>query len=156
MKNKKQLAAKIMKTSPKKVVFLVEALEDIKKAITRSDLRGLIAIGKIGQAKSNHLSRVRARKIQSQKRKGRQKGRGSKKGSKNSVITKKDKWMARVRIQRKFIKELKERGLIVTADYQMLYRKVKGGYFRNKRHIKLYLTEYKLINKNEQPQELKK
>ena len=156
MKNKKQLAAKILKTSPKKVVFLVEALEDIKKAITRSDLRGLIAIGKISQTKSNHLSRVRARKVQSQKRKGRQKGRGSKRGSKNSVITKKDKWMARVRIQRKFIKELKDRGLIVTADYQMLYRKVKGGYFRNKRHIKLYLTEYKLINKNEEPQELKK
>ena len=42
MKAKRKLAAKILKISPKKVSFAVEALDEIKKAITRSDIRGLI------------------------------------------------------------------------------------------------------------------
>jgi len=149
MRSKKRLAAEILKTSPKKVKFLAGALEDIKKAITRSDLRGLIAIKKIVKSKANEQSRSRARKIATQKSKGRQKGQGAKKGAKYASVTKKDRWMAKVRVQRTFLKELKEKKLVSTQNYQMLYRKVKGGYFRNKRHIKLYLTEYHLIEKKD-------
>ena len=145
MKAKKRLAGKILKTSPKKVRFAADALEDIKKAITRSDLRGLIAIKKIVKDKSNEQSRVRARKLSKQKKKGRQKGHGSKKGSKHSIINKKKKWMAKIRVQRKFLKELRIKGLLSSVDYQSLYAKSHGGFFRNKRHIKLYLTEQKLI-----------
>ena len=78
MKNKKSLAAKILKVSPKKIKFVADALEDIKKAITRSDIRGLIAIGKIFKSKKNEQSLARARKVKAQKKKGRQKGKGSK------------------------------------------------------------------------------
>jgi large subunit ribosomal protein L19e len=145
MKSKKRIAAKLLKTSPKKVKFVADALEDIKKAITRSDLRGLIAIKKIVKDKKNEQSRARARKIAAQKRKGRQKGKGSRKGSKHSNVSKKEKWMAKVRVQRQFLKELREKELVTKKNYQILYRKVKGGFFRNKRHIKLYLTEYHLI-----------
>src|SRR3989344_1359861 len=145
MKQKKILAAKLLKTSPQKVRFADDALEDIKKAITRSDLRGLIAMGKISKNRANEHSRSRARKIAVQKRKGRQKGKGSKKGSKNSVLTRKDKWMLRIRNQRRFLKELREKGLLSIKNYQLLYAKSKGGYFRNKRHIQLYLTENNLI-----------
>ena len=70
MKHKKILAGKILKTSPKKVRFADDALEDIKKAITRSDLRGLIAVGKVTKNKSNEHSRAGARKIAAQKKKG--------------------------------------------------------------------------------------
>jgi large subunit ribosomal protein L19e len=145
MKSKKRLAGEILKVSPKKITFVADALEDIKKAITRSDLRGLIAIKKIVKSRKNHQSRARARKIATQKRKGRQKGQGSKKGAKHAIVTKKEKWMAKVRIQRRLLKELRDKKLISTANYRLLYRKVKGGFFRNKRHIKLYLTEYHLI-----------
>ena len=51
MRNKKNLAAKILNVSPKKVVFATDALDDIQKAITRSDMRGLIAVGKISKAR---------------------------------------------------------------------------------------------------------
>ena len=148
MRSKKRLAGEILKVSPNKVKFAVDALEDIKKAITRADLRGLIAIKKIVKDRSNHQSRVRARKMIVQKRKGRQSGPGSKKGSKHSTITKKEKWMIKVRAQRDFIKELREKKLITVQNYRSLYRKIKGGYFRNKRHIKLYLTEHRLFEKN--------
>ncbi|MBT3814112.1 50S ribosomal protein L19e [Candidatus Woesearchaeota archaeon] len=145
MKSKKRLAGEILKVSPKKISFVADALEDIKKAITRSDLRGLIAIKKIVKSRKNQQSRARARKIATQKRKGRQKGQGSKKGAKHATVTKKEKWMAKVRIQRRLLKELRDKKLISTGNYRLLYRKVKGGFFRNKRHIKLYLTEYHLI-----------
>ncbi len=145
MKNKKKLAAKILNVSPKKVVFSPDALDDIQKAITRSDMRGLIAVGKISTAKVNQHSRGGARKIAQQKSKGRQRGKGSRKGSKNSIVTRKEKWMVRVRAQRELLKELRDKSLLSTNNYRMLYTKSKGGYFRNKRHIKLYLKEHHLI-----------
>ncbi|PIN87409.1 50S ribosomal protein L19e [Candidatus Woesearchaeota archaeon CG10_big_fil_rev_8_21_14_0_10_32_24] len=145
MKTKKRLAADIMKTSPKKVKFLAGALEDIKKAITRADIRGLIAVKRIVKSGANEHSRAGARKNAAQKRKGRQKGAGTKKGKKYASVSGKDRWMAKIRTQRKFLKELKVNGLVVPKTYQDLYRKSSGGYFRNKRHIKLYLTEHKLF-----------
>lgn len=149
MRNKKILAAKLLKTSKKKVRFAAEALEDIKKAITRSDLRGLIAVNSIYKAESNQHSRGRARKIATQKRKGRRKGRGSKRGSKHSTASKKDQWMVKIRKQRLFLKELREKGWLSPHNYRMLYAKSKGGFFRNQRHIKLYLNEYNLFEKLE-------
>ncbi len=145
MKNKKRLAAKILKVSPKKVKFAVDALEDIQKAITRSDMRGLIAVGKISVANKNQHSRAGARKVAAQKRKGRRRGQGSRKGTKHSIVTRKDKWISRIRAQRNLLKELRDKKLVSIQNYRMLYSKSKGGYFRNRRHIKLYLKEHNLI-----------
>ena len=143
---KKRLAADILKTSKKNVRFVVDALDDIKKAITRSDIKGLIAIKKIIHVKSQGQSSSRSKKIAQQKKKGRQKGRGSKKGKKHSVLGRKEAWVLKIRTQRKFIKNLRERELVDAHNYRILYNKCKGGYFRNKRHIKLFLTEQKMIN----------
>jgi len=30
-------------------------------------------------------------------------------------------------------------------DYRMLYAKVKGGFFRSRRHLQIYLGEHKLV-----------
>ncbi|MEK6937486.1 MAG: 50S ribosomal protein L19e [Nanoarchaeota archaeon] len=147
MINKKNLAAKIMKISPGKVKFASDALEEIQKALTRSDLRGLIAVGKIYKDNSNYHSHARARKNAEQKRKGRQKGRGSKKGKKFSLVGRKEQWVNRVRIQREFLQELRDKELVSRENYQTIYLKIKGGFFRNKRHVKLYLNEYNLIKK---------
>ena len=149
MKGKKSLAARVLKTSASKVRFATDALEDIKKAITKSDIRGLVAIGKIVKKGTNQQSRVRARKIATQKRKGRRKGHGTRKGGKNSIVTRKEKWMAKVRVQRVFLKELREKELLSPKNYRSLYAKSKGGYFRNRRHIKLYMSEHHLIDKKE-------
>lgn len=145
MRSKKILAGKILNTSPQKIKFLPEALADVSKAITRSDIRGLIAVGKIIEKKENYHSRAHARKIRMQKRKGRQKGKGSKKGSSYSVVGKKEQWTSRVRAQRNFLKELRDKSLLDSKGYRLLYQKSKGGFFRNVRHIKLYITEHNLI-----------
>lgn len=145
MNSKKKLAAKILNVSPKKVVFAPDALDDIQKAITRSDMRGLIAVGKVSKAKVNQHSRGGARKITAQKGKGRQRGKGSRKGSKHSIVTRKEKWIVRIRAQRELLQELHDKDMLSTTNYRLLYAKAKGGYFRNRRHIKLYIKEHHLI-----------
>ncbi len=145
MKNKKAVAARILRTAPGRVRFAPEALDDIRKAITRSDFRGLIAVGSIIKSRENFRSRAGARALKRQKRKGRRRGKGSHKGSKYSIISRKDQWVQRIRTQRGFLAELRGKGLLSPEQYRLLYAKCKGGFFRNKRHIKLYLKEHHLI-----------
>tara|TARA_Y100000310_G_C20639276_1_gene792958 strand:- start:1205 stop:1660 length:456 start_codon:yes stop_codon:yes gene_type:complete len=145
LRNQKTVSAKILKVGKGKVWFDKSRLDEIKEAITRRDLKSLIGKKIIQKKPDQGTSRVRARKRIVQRRKGRQKGPGTKKGKHGARSPKKKNWMILVRGQRKFINELKEKELIEVSIYRNLYRKIKGGYFRNKRHIKLYLTEQKLF-----------
>lgn len=154
MKHKKRLAAKVLGASLSKVFFAEEAQAEISKAITRSDMRGLIAVGKVALKNKNHRSRGRARKLRLQKRKGRQRGHGSRKGGKHSLVSRKDTWKARIRVQRRFLRSLLNRQILSHGNYRLLYVKSKGGFFRNLRHVKLYLTEHKLIEASQVPHQL--
>ena len=149
LKAQKTIAGKVMKCSPYRVVFATEHLSDIKEAITRQDIKTLINQGIIRKRQEKGTSRVRARHIQTQKRKGRQRGQGSRKGKKTARAPKKETWMNRIRVQRKFLKRLVEKEKVSTKDYRILYNKAKGGFFRSKRHIQLYVQEHKIL-KNEQ------
>lgn len=131
----------------KKVHFDVDNLPEIKEAITRESVRGLISAGVI-RAKPDHgISRGRIRANQIQKHKGRRQGKGSRKGKRTARLTQKESWSAKVRVQRLFLKELREKGYLDPKTYRMLYLKTKGGFFRSKRHVKLYLEEQKLALK---------
>ena len=91
------------------------------------------------------VSRGRAKKHQSQKSKGRRKGAGSRKGKANARLSDKQKWMNKIRLQRQFLNDLKSKDKLEKETYKDLYRKAKGGFFRSKRHVKLYITEHKLV-----------
>ncbi len=148
LKTQKTIAANVLKCSPKRVVFSQSSLADIKEAITRSDVRNLVGSGLIAKANKKNNSRSRIRKDLVQRRKGRKSGAGSKKGKQTARLPSKQVWMAKVRLQRSFITELRDKQLIALETYRNLYSKVKGGFFRNKRHIKLYLDDSKLFIKN--------
>lgn len=143
MNNKKVLAGKILKVSPSKVKFVGDAAE-ISKAITRGDMRALISAGKVVKKATNAQSRGRARKILKQKAKGRQRGRGSRKGTATSILGRKEQWMIKIRVQREFLKLLREKGVLSPKEYRGLYNKSRGGYFRSKRHIKMYMEEHSM------------
>ena len=147
--NQKRLAAQVLKCSKKRVCFDQDRLEDIKEAITKADIRSLINDKTIKAKPVKGVSRARARKIAVQKRKGRRKGLGSRKGKKTARLPKKVAWMNKIRIQRNFIKEIRSKKIIAKSNYQTLYLKAKGGFFRSKRHIKLYIEEHNLVQKNE-------
>lgn len=143
----RRLGASIMKVGENKVWFNPEMLDDVKNAITRADVRRLILSYAIQARPETGISKFRARKIKTQKSKGRRKGSGSRKGSQGARLTKKDAWMQKVRAQRKFIQELKAKGLIDKKTFRTVYSRSKGGFFRSRRHINLYLTENQLFVK---------
>ena len=147
LKLQKRLAATILKCGQKKVKLDTERLEDIKEAITKADIRSLISEGVVKKKPVQNASRVRARKIKIQKSKGRRKGPGKRKGKKTARLPKKTAWIGKMRTQRGFLKELKEKKIVTGLIYRQLYRKSKGGFFRSKRHIKLYVEEHNLTKK---------
>ncbi|MFT4343171.1 MAG: 50S ribosomal protein L19e [Candidatus Woesearchaeota archaeon] len=141
----RRLAAEVMKCAPEKVRFDTSQLSDIKESITKADIKGLISSGAIYMVHSPGQSRVRARKILVQKRKGLRKGLGSREGTANARGNVRDAWIARIRKQRAILKELRDKGNLATSVYQKLFRKAKGGYFRSVRHLKLYIEEHNLF-----------
>ncbi len=142
----KRLAASLLRCSPKRVVFNTEQLTEIKEAITKGDIRSLIKQGTIHAVQKIGISRHRAKERQQQRKKGRQRGHGSRKGTKNARLSQKGQWMDKVRLQRAFIKGLRDNERIPVNTYHILYRKVKGGFFRSLRHVKLYMEENKLFS----------
>jgi large subunit ribosomal protein L19e len=147
LKVQKRLAAEIIGCSQKRVWFDETKLDDIKEAITKADIRSLINKGVIQEKPENKTSRGRIRKSKIQKSKGRQRGVGSRKGKSTARLSKKDAWMGRIRVQIEFLRSLKDKALVSKSDYSKLYMKCKGGFFRSKRHIKLYLEENDLLSK---------
>ncbi|MDK2849625.1 MAG: large subunit ribosomal protein L19e [Candidatus Woesearchaeota archaeon] len=149
LKSKKRIAASILNCSPYRVIFDEEHLDEIKEAITREDIKILIHKGFIRKKQVKGISKVRFVKLREQKKKGHRKGHGSRKGKKTARNDRKEQWMNRVRKQRAYLKELKEKQLISPNDYRLFYRRVKGGVFRSLRHLKLYLSEKGIIKKSE-------
>ena len=148
LKSQKRIASQLLKVGVNRVWFDPERLIEIKEAITKADIRSLIKDLAIQIRPFTGNSRFRIRKILVQKRKGRKQGKGSRKGKRTSRLSSKQEWMNRLRAQRYLIKELKESDMINNNTYKDVYRKSKGGFFRSKRHIMLYLNENKLISKN--------
>ncbi len=143
----KRLAGYVLKCPEGRIKFEPERINDIKEAITKEDIRTLISEGAIRKLPEKGSSKARARKKAEQRRKGRRKGQGSRKGKRTARLPGKKSWMGKIRLQREFLQNVKTRGLISNQTFTMLYRKAKGGFFRNKRHMKLYINEQKLIAK---------
>ncbi|MBD3313911.1 50S ribosomal protein L19e [Candidatus Woesearchaeota archaeon] len=153
LKVQKRLAAEAMKCSQKRVSFDESRLDEIKEAITKADIRALISKGAIQLEHKSSKSSSRIKKAKEQKRKGKRKGHGSRKGKKTARSPKKKTWMNRIRAQRKLLRSLKKGDRIDIGSYRDLYSKCKGGFFRSIRHIKVYIEEREIIKKNEKKQD---
>ena len=140
----RRLAASVFGCSKKRVRFDQEALESISEAITKQDIRELIDQGVIQKLPKTGQSRVRANKRLVQRRKGRQSGPGSYKGKRTARLPRKKEWMDKIRAQRSHLKSLRENGEISSQTFRALYNKARGGFFRSKRHISLYIQEQNL------------
>lgn len=135
----RRLAAEILGVGESRIWIDPEHLEEVATAISRDDVRRLVKDGIIRVLPPSTPSRGRLR-MRRLKKRGR--GPGSRKGPR---IDEKEVWIARVRSQRRYLKALKTKGLIETKDYWRVYKLVKGGMFRSLSHLKLYLTEHKLV-----------
>ena len=152
LKSQKSLAARALNVSSKRVKFNIQTNEDKKEfseIISRENIRELVAEGKIKKLNKKGNSRTRANKIASQKKKGRRMGHGSRKGTANARLSDKDKWIVKLRALRKVLKGLKEESRLDSKTYRDLYRKSKGNFFRNKKHLLLYIRQHNLMLKEE-------
>ncbi len=143
----RRLAAAMMKCGTNRVRFDPNSLDEIKEAITKADIRGLIGKGIISKKRLLNTSRFWARKRKEQKGLGRQKGHGSRKGKKTARTEPKRTWINKVRLQRYYLKGLRDSKSLLPGPYHELYMKSKGGFFRSLRHLKLYIEEKNFIKK---------
>jgi len=139
LKLQRRLAAEVLECGVHRIWLDPDNLEEIKKATTRSDIRNLIKHGLIKARKIKGNSRGRIRKKLMQKKKGRRRGHGSRKGKKTARMPKKRAWIIRIRAIRKYLRELRDKGLIDRKTYRLYYRRAKGGQFKDKAHVKLHL-----------------
>ncbi len=141
LRSQRRMAAEVLDVGKSRVWIDPERVEDVSEAITKQDIRNLVESGVIKKKNKKGTSRGRARKNESQKSKGRKKGHGKRKGSKGARKKSKDQWKEKIRALRKDLKDKRDSGEISRSDYRKLYRKAKGGFFRNRKHMNLYINK---------------
>jgi len=130
----KRLAANVLKVGQSRVVMDPDHFEDIKNAITRSDIRKMINHGYIKVKKT----KVKKPDLYKKKRK---KGPGRRKGARGAKVTKKRNWINTIRPLRRMLKDLRDKGTIDSRTYRKTYMLIKSGMFRSRSHLKLYLKQ---------------
>jgi len=151
LKSQKRIAAQLLKVGKNRVWFDEDRLTEIKEAITKQDIKRLIKDLAVQARPEKNISGYRRRKKYLQKRKGRQQGLGSRKGKATARLPAKKSWMARIRIQRELLKKLRDKKILKPQDYRNFYKKAKGGFFRSRRHVLLYLEEQGVFKEKKKP-----
>jgi len=147
MELQKRLAAQSMKCGPGRVKFDPTKLKEIEEAITSFDIQRLIKKGYIRKEQEKGVSRGRAKKRAAQRRKGRQSGHGKRKGKTKARTKPKTQWVLGARAQRTLAKTLRDKEHINNGAYREIYAKIKGGFFRSVKHIKLFIQEKGMTKK---------
>ena len=114
-------------------------MEDVDAAITREEIRRLVHEGAIRIVQKKGISRGRFKAIQTQKKKGRRKGTGTRRGKTGARSPKKTSWVRGVRAVRRRLRELRDRKELPDHAYRHLYLMIKGGTFRSVSRLEQYL-----------------
>jgi large subunit ribosomal protein L19e len=141
LSSQKRLAAAVLSVGVNRIWIDPGRAEAVEAIITRMEIRKLIKEGAIKAMPENSQSRGRARTLAAKRKAGRRRGHGTRKGPKFSVVSRKERWMSRIRAQRKRLKRLRERRVITVSTYRNLYMKAKGGEFRSIAELERYITE---------------
>jgi large subunit ribosomal protein L19e len=135
----KRLAAKILKVGVSRIWLDPTKRKEIEGAITRVDIKKLI--------KKNYI-KVLPEKLSKPESLSRMKrGSGSRKGGRHAIVPAKRKWINTVRPLRTLLRELKANQQIDSSTYKRIYKLIKGGAFRSRSHMLLYLEQHGLLKK---------
>ena len=141
----RRLAAEILGVGESRIRFDPSALDKIASAVTKEEIRRLIKEGVIYAIPPHTNSRGRWREFHEERQKGRHRGPGRRKGKKGARTRPKEVWMNKIRKIRRYLKWLRDHGLIDRKTYRMLYRKAKGGAFDSLAALKRYMRDYGII-----------
>ncbi|MEW6528287.1 MAG: 50S ribosomal protein L19e [Candidatus Micrarchaeota archaeon] len=131
----RRLASEILDVGENKIKIKSEELERAKKALTRADVKGLI------KDKVIYIKQCAGFKVRNKRKK---KLIGSRKGSMNARTPKKKKWMNNIRAQRKYLSKLVSEGNVDKKDKRKIYLRIKGGSFKGKKALLMFLKENNL------------
>jgi len=141
----KELAAEILGVGKDRIWIDPKKLDEVSKALTKEDIRKLINEGVIKVKEKKGQSRYWSIVLHEKRKKGRRRGYGSRKGKKSARSSKKEQHIMKIRAMRKLIRILKTKNIIDRKTYRLLYRLIKGGVFRSRKHILLWLKERAIL-----------
>jgi large subunit ribosomal protein L19e len=145
LRNQRRMAASILKVGVNRVWISPDKTSDVQEKITREDVREAIEQNLIQKKPVAGQSRARVHHRQRQKKKGRQRGVGSRKGGTNARNPRKRRWIRVIRPIRSYLKELRDEGKIDTRTYRKYYLQAKGGTFKGKAHLDQHLRASGLL-----------
>ena len=125
LEKRKELAAKVLGVGKNKVYFNPEHLSEIKEAITKQDIRDMLAEGIIAVKETRGRRKKERRKTR--------RGPGS---IHMTVFDRKTEYMILVRKLRRHVSELRKQGKLTKERYLELRKKIKARAFKNKAHLK--------------------
>jgi large subunit ribosomal protein L19e len=144
LEGQRRISSEILGVGKNKVWFDKNRLDDIKKAITRLDVKELIKEGAI-KARIKRKVEKKAGKIKKRRGTGKRKIR---------VMRRKEKYIKKIRKLRKYIHEIFEKKIINQKEKKKLRVMARSGELRNLRHLQEYLAT--TMNKKIEVKEYKK
>lgn len=138
----KRLAASILGVGVNRIRIKDGEIQRAEDALTREDVRGLLDEGAVYcQRFVGHRTKPLGKK----KRAGRRKGtKYSRKGAKET-------WMEKIRAQRGYLNALFDDGSLKPEYRRQIYLKIKGGAFKGKAAMLIYLKENGMLAKEVAP-----
>ena len=156
LSNQRRVAATMLKCGVNRVWIHPDRTEDVANAVTREDVRNFIK-DKVIKAKQKHgSSKARIKYARGQRKKGKRKGQGSRKGGKYARFPKKRRWISTIRPIRAQLREFRDEDIIERSTYRKFYLYSKGGMFKSKSHLISHLKAEDLLKTPEIPQEKEK
>lgn len=149
----RRLAAEILGVGESRVWISPdpEHAEEISQAVTKKDVLALIKRGLIrAEPKKGNSHRWIERRRQ--RAKGRRRGQGKRKGPATARSDPKEEWMSKIRKMRRYLRWLRDHGLIDRRTYRRLYRLAKGGAFHSLSALRRYIEEHGLLRQGQQPE----
>jgi large subunit ribosomal protein L19e len=145
----RKIAAEMLKCGESRI--RMEMTKETEEALTREDVKNLIRTGLVWKVQKKGTSKFRTKVAFRQKRKGRRTRMGSRHGTYNARSgPKKRRWIKSIRSLRRLLKELKDNGQIEHKTYTEFYPRIKGGEFRNRKHILTYLDDHDLLKQRKE------
>ncbi len=135
----RRTAAELTKRGAGAIRINPSALEEVKKAMTREDVRALLKSGSIFAMKPKHNVSLSSKKLKIRRAKGRGRGPGKRKGTMKARQGM--GWIKRARSQRLLLKRLRSIGKLDGKTFNTYYMLVKGGTFADKGSLMLHLRE---------------
>ncbi len=130
LNKKKELASRVLGIGKKRIIFNKEALEDVKEALTKQDIKDLVKSGSI------FVKEVSGTKKQVKRTTRRRAG-----SIKKNVNTRKRDYMTITRKLRAFISEIRKHGTISSEEYWKLRKEIRAKNFKSKSHMKERISQ---------------